>query len=187
MPDAAHVPHAHARPRPARLDRLVHVRLPAARPVPDVRRRCCGSCCRRSRPRRAHRISAEPAADGPKQRRRCRARTSRSPVYRVTLPDGTTRELAELRRIGLMATMVGPGAARGRSCACRSTSASRCASSASPPRTTPSSSASSTSAAICGTACSSRWSPRSSRCCSTRWRRSRCRSIASAAARSCSC
>jgi alpha-1,4-digalacturonate transport system permease protein len=30
------------------------------------------------------------------------------PVYRVKLPDGTTRELPELRRIGLMATHVDP-------------------------------------------------------------------------------
>jgi len=30
------------------------------------------------------------------------------PIYRVTLPDGTTRELAELRRIGLVSTMVDP-------------------------------------------------------------------------------
>jgi alpha-1,4-digalacturonate transport system permease protein len=30
------------------------------------------------------------------------------PVYRVTLPDGSVRELAELRRIGLMATHVDP-------------------------------------------------------------------------------
>src|SRR5439155_596539 len=32
------------------------------------------------------------------------------PLYRVTLPDGTTRELAELRRIGIQATLVDPGA-----------------------------------------------------------------------------
>src|SRR5262245_18602448 len=30
------------------------------------------------------------------------------PVYRVTLPDGTARELVELRRIGIEATMVDP-------------------------------------------------------------------------------
>src|SRR6059058_3792093 len=30
------------------------------------------------------------------------------PVYRVKLPDGTTRELVELRRIGIQATMVDP-------------------------------------------------------------------------------
>src|ERR1700687_2215302 len=33
------------------------------------------------------------------------------PLYRVTLPDGTTRELAELRRIGIQATLVDPNAA----------------------------------------------------------------------------
>src|SRR5438477_8324579 len=32
------------------------------------------------------------------------------PLYRVTLPDGTTRELAELRRIGIQATLVDPKA-----------------------------------------------------------------------------
>ena len=32
------------------------------------------------------------------------------PVYRVKLPDGTTRELAELRRIGIQATLVDPAA-----------------------------------------------------------------------------
>src|SRR5437762_9019122 len=32
------------------------------------------------------------------------------PLYRVTLPDGTTRELAEVRRIGIQATLVDPGA-----------------------------------------------------------------------------
>src|SRR5438132_1688662 len=30
------------------------------------------------------------------------------PVYRVTLPDGATRELAEVRRIGIQATLVDP-------------------------------------------------------------------------------
>src|SRR5437899_12430115 len=30
------------------------------------------------------------------------------PLYRVALPDGTTRELAEVRRIGLQATLVDP-------------------------------------------------------------------------------
>jgi alpha-1,4-digalacturonate transport system permease protein len=42
------------------------------------------------------RLVAVPGEDKPK------------PLYRVTLPDGTTRELAELRRIGLQATMVDP-------------------------------------------------------------------------------
>jgi alpha-1,4-digalacturonate transport system permease protein len=32
----------------------------------------------------------------------------RLPLYRVTLPDGSTRELAELRRIGIQATLVDP-------------------------------------------------------------------------------
>ena len=32
------------------------------------------------------------------------------PVYRVRLPDGTTRELAEVRRIGIQATLVAPAA-----------------------------------------------------------------------------
>src|SRR3954468_12184045 len=32
----------------------------------------------------------------------------RLPVYRVKMPDGTSRELAEVRRIGIMATMVDP-------------------------------------------------------------------------------
>src|SRR6476469_1157983 len=32
------------------------------------------------------------------------------PLYRVTLPDGTTRELAEVRRIGIQATLVDPAA-----------------------------------------------------------------------------
>jgi alpha-1,4-digalacturonate transport system permease protein len=32
------------------------------------------------------------------------------PVYRVKLPDGTTRDLAELRRIGIQATLVDPAA-----------------------------------------------------------------------------
>src|SRR5438105_12927515 len=32
------------------------------------------------------------------------------PVYRVTLPDGATRELAEVRRIGIQATLVDPAA-----------------------------------------------------------------------------
>jgi alpha-1,4-digalacturonate transport system permease protein len=32
------------------------------------------------------------------------------PVYRVTLPDGTSRELAEVRRIGIQATLVDPAA-----------------------------------------------------------------------------
>src|SRR5438094_8475776 len=32
------------------------------------------------------------------------------PLYRVTLPDGTTRELAEVRRIGIQATLVEPNA-----------------------------------------------------------------------------
>ena len=32
------------------------------------------------------------------------------PLYRATLPDGTTRELAELRRIGIQATLVDPKA-----------------------------------------------------------------------------
>ncbi len=32
------------------------------------------------------------------------------PVYRVHLPDGSTRELAELRRIGIQATLVDPAA-----------------------------------------------------------------------------
>ena len=32
------------------------------------------------------------------------------PVYRVTLPDGSTRELAEVRRIGIQATLVDPKA-----------------------------------------------------------------------------
>jgi ABC-type sugar transport system permease subunit len=35
-------------------------------------------------------------------------RTDAAPVYRVRLPDGTTREMAELRRIGIQATMVNP-------------------------------------------------------------------------------
>jgi alpha-1,4-digalacturonate transport system permease protein len=35
-------------------------------------------------------------------------RTEPAPVYRVKLPDGETRELAELRRIGIQATMVDP-------------------------------------------------------------------------------
>src|SRR5205807_4395187 len=30
------------------------------------------------------------------------------PLYRVALPDGTTRELAEVRRIGIQATLVDP-------------------------------------------------------------------------------
>src|SRR6185436_8731345 len=30
------------------------------------------------------------------------------PIYKVKLPDGSTRELAEVRRIGLMATFVDP-------------------------------------------------------------------------------
>src|SRR5438445_4563000 len=32
------------------------------------------------------------------------------PLYRVTLPDGTTRELAEVRRVGIQATLVDPKA-----------------------------------------------------------------------------
>ncbi|HVO90625.1 MAG TPA: carbohydrate ABC transporter permease [Casimicrobiaceae bacterium] len=32
------------------------------------------------------------------------------PLYRVKLPDGTTRELAEIRRIGIQATLVDPAA-----------------------------------------------------------------------------
>jgi alpha-1,4-digalacturonate transport system permease protein len=32
------------------------------------------------------------------------------PLYRVTLPDGTVRELAEVRRIGIQATLVDPAA-----------------------------------------------------------------------------
>src|ERR1700752_3200441 len=32
------------------------------------------------------------------------------PLYRVTMPDGTTRELAEVRRIGIQATLVDPKA-----------------------------------------------------------------------------
>src|SRR5690242_8480940 len=32
------------------------------------------------------------------------------PLYRVALPDGTTRELAEVRRIGIQATLVDPRA-----------------------------------------------------------------------------
>src|SRR4051812_33967215 len=32
----------------------------------------------------------------------------RLPLFLVKLPDGTTRELAEIRRMGLMATMVDP-------------------------------------------------------------------------------
>ena len=35
-------------------------------------------------------------------------RPDEAPVYRVKLPDGTTREMAELRRIGIQATMVDP-------------------------------------------------------------------------------
>ena len=35
-------------------------------------------------------------------------RSDPAPVYRVKLPDGTTQELAELRRIGIQATMVDP-------------------------------------------------------------------------------
>ena len=35
-------------------------------------------------------------------------RSDPAPVFRVTLPDGSTRELAELRRIGIQATMVDP-------------------------------------------------------------------------------
>src|SRR3954469_9370673 len=35
-------------------------------------------------------------------------RSDPAPVYRVKLPDGTMRELAELRRIGIQATMVDP-------------------------------------------------------------------------------
>lgn len=33
---------------------------------------------------------------------------ARLPLYRVKMPDGSTRELAELRRIGLTATMIDP-------------------------------------------------------------------------------
>src|SRR3954454_5188932 len=32
----------------------------------------------------------------------------RSPLWNVKMPDGSTRELAELRRMGLVATMVDP-------------------------------------------------------------------------------
>src|SRR6202521_3431156 len=32
------------------------------------------------------------------------------PLFRVALPDGTTRELAEVRRIGIQATLVDPNA-----------------------------------------------------------------------------
>src|SRR5437763_15178036 len=32
----------------------------------------------------------------------------RLPLFRVKLPDGSTRELAELRRIGIVATMIDP-------------------------------------------------------------------------------
>jgi alpha-1,4-digalacturonate transport system permease protein len=35
-------------------------------------------------------------------------RSDPAPLYRVKLPDGTTRELAELRRIGIQATMADP-------------------------------------------------------------------------------
>jgi ABC-type glycerol-3-phosphate transport system permease component len=78
------------------------------------------------------------------------------PVYRVKLADGSVRELAELRRIGLIATHVDP---------------------AKPD---------STSACTSGIRCSSPSSRRSSRCFSTRWRRSRCRSTSSRVARRCS-
>ena len=81
------------------------------------------------------------------------------PLYRVKLPDGSTRELVELRRIGIQATMVDPTHPddevkvniRDRSPFANSTSR---------PRTIPRSSASSTSAASSGTACSSPWSRR---------------------------
>jgi alpha-1,4-digalacturonate transport system permease protein len=39
-------------------------------------------------------------------------RSTPAPVYRVKLPDGETRELAELRRIGIQATMVDPAWSR---------------------------------------------------------------------------
>src|SRR5439155_24546795 len=103
------------------------------------------------------------------------------PLYRVTLPDGTTRELAEVRRIGIQATLVDPKAPeqeykvniRDRK----------------PVREFQLAlnnyieiSASSRSAPFSGTAYSSRWLRRSSRCCSTRWRRSHYPSIDSVAA-----
>jgi alpha-1,4-digalacturonate transport system permease protein len=73
----------------------------------------------------------------------------------VKLPDGTTQELAELRRIGIQATMVDP--ARPEDEVRVNISRSRAVRNfASPPRTTRSSSVNSSSAASCGTACSSR-------------------------------
>ena len=77
------------------------------------------------------------------------------PLFRVALPDGTTRELAEVRRIGIQSTLVDPPRRSRRS---RSTSAtaSRCVNFGSRSGTTPKYSASSRSARFCGTACSSR-------------------------------
>ena len=72
------------------------------------------------------------------------------PLFNAQLPDGQKRELAELRRIGIVATMIDPNA-------------SASANFTSRPRTTPTFSASSTSAASCGTASSSRSSPPRSR------------------------
>ena len=70
--------------------------------------RCYGSCSLRSRRQPRLTSSRRSCCPTDRDRRRRRARTSRSRVYRVKLPDGTTRELAELRRIGIMATMVDP-------------------------------------------------------------------------------
>ena len=108
------------------------------------------------------------------------------PVYRVKMPDGTTKELAELRRIGLTATHVDP--ARPDDLVrvnVKDREPVREFKLATENYTT--SAARSVSAPTCGTRCSSPSSPPSSRCCSIQWPRLRCRNTNSKAARRCFC
>ena len=62
--------------------------------------------------RAARRVPADDPALCHASRRPSRATTSRCTLYKVTLPDGSTQVLAEVRRIGIVAQMVDPEAPR---------------------------------------------------------------------------